>query len=273
MITVFTPTFNRAYRLPDLYKSLLRQTSDDFEWIIVDDCSTDNTEELVKGWIVENKIKMRYFKQEVNGGKHRAVNRGVKEACGELFFIVDSDDYLTDDAIETISVEWSACTKKAELSGLCLRRMTVDKESESIKILGKDFPEYRCYGDSIEIAYEWGCDTDKAEVFRTDVLRKFPFPDIKGEKFCQEVVVWFKIAKKKTGKLLCVNKGIYVCEYLPDGLTSSFGANMRNNPKYSLLYALTLISIPQEWKSRKILQDFHLALWMIYRICFKRGKK
>ena len=97
-ITVFTPTYNRAYTLERLYKSLLNQTSYDFEWLIVDDGSTDNTSELIKSFQNNQLFDVRYYKQG-NGGKHVAINKGVELAEGELFFIVDSDDYLTDDAI------------------------------------------------------------------------------------------------------------------------------------------------------------------------------
>lgn len=102
MITIFTPTYNRAYRLPNLYKSLQEQTCKDFEWLVVDDGSTDNTSKLFEQWQAEeNSFPIRYFKQP-NGGKHRAINRGVKEAKGELFFIVDSDDTLSSNAIRIV---------------------------------------------------------------------------------------------------------------------------------------------------------------------------
>ena len=100
MITVFTPTYNRANLLPDLYDSLKRQTCKDFEWVIVDDGSTDDTGSLVNGWLSQADFSICYTKKE-NGGKQRAVNLGLQLAKGEYFFIVDSDDILTDNAIET----------------------------------------------------------------------------------------------------------------------------------------------------------------------------
>ena len=104
-VTVFTPTYNRAYILGDLYHSLQRQTCMDFEWLIVDDGSADDTKALVASWQgEENPFPIRYVYQE-NGGKCRAINRGLKEADGRLFFTVDSDDYLTDDAIEKV-IRW-----------------------------------------------------------------------------------------------------------------------------------------------------------------------
>lgn len=109
LITVFTPTYNRAHLLPRLYESLCRQTFTDFEWVIVDDGSVDDTKGLVNKFLVDktqhstlNTNTIRYFYQE-NGGKHRAINRGVKEAQGELFFIADSDDSLPPDALEQVA--------------------------------------------------------------------------------------------------------------------------------------------------------------------------
>ena len=101
LLTVCTPTYNRAHTLPRLYESLVRQTSQDFEWLVVDDGSTDNTRELVDGWVAEGRIRIRYVYKE-NGGKPSAHNLGVRMAAGELFFCVDSDDYLTDNAVEVI---------------------------------------------------------------------------------------------------------------------------------------------------------------------------
>ena len=98
IITVFTPTYNRAYMIDKLYDSLCLQTCKDFEWIVVDDGSVDNTEELIQNFIQENKIHIVYYKQK-NQGKHIAINKGVELAKGELFFIVDSDDILPKDSL------------------------------------------------------------------------------------------------------------------------------------------------------------------------------
>ncbi len=101
MITIFTPTYNRAYRLSNLFNSLRVQTDKNFEWLIVDDGSTDETEQLVRTFIGGADFNIRYVKQ-LNGGKHRAINRGIQLARGSLFLIVDSDDFLTKNAVEII---------------------------------------------------------------------------------------------------------------------------------------------------------------------------
>jgi glycosyltransferase involved in cell wall biosynthesis len=120
-ITIFTPTYNRRQLIERLYQSLLSQTQKNFEWLVIDDGSTDNTENYFTDLLAKQQpFPIRYIKQE-NGGKHRAINKGVQNANGELFFIVDSDDYLTENAIEKIN-QWVATLdnshKWAGISGL-----------------------------------------------------------------------------------------------------------------------------------------------------------
>ena len=100
LITIFTPTYNRAYTLPKLYESLKIQTNQNFDWVIVDDGSTDDTEVLIKSFIDEGIIKITYIKQK-NQGKHIAINTGVTLAKGDFFIVIDSDDYLLENCIET----------------------------------------------------------------------------------------------------------------------------------------------------------------------------
>lgn len=210
-VTVFTPTYNRAYILPKLYESLKKQICNDFEWLIVDDGSTDETEKIVRGWLTEETFPVRYIKQ-LNGGKHAAINRGVLETESELFFIVDSDDELTADAIALIKQKYQKVRDDDTVAGIIGMRIYPD---------GKRIGGEASFEDTIctrsDFRYKKKINGDLAEVYKTDILRKYPFPIIEGEKFCPESVAWLKIAKKY--KLLFVNKGIYVCEYLADGLT------------------------------------------------------
>ncbi|MGC8972440.1 MAG: glycosyltransferase family A protein, partial [bacterium] len=121
-ITLFTPTYNREKLLSRLYESIKRQSFSNFEWIIVDDGSTDNTEQMVESWLKESTFDIRYFYQQ-NSGKHIAINKGVREARGELFFIIDSDDWLGDDSLQDIWQTWQSIPEKqkpyfAGVSGL-----------------------------------------------------------------------------------------------------------------------------------------------------------
>ena len=237
MITIFTPTFNRAYIISKLYESLLRQTYTDFEWIVVDDGSTDDTGKLLTEFIVEKKISIRYVRTE-NGGKHRAINKGVALARGELFFIVDSDDYLTDDALKAVHDEWRKIRDKQDLSGLCFRCISYNDS----RVIGEPFPAYAFESDHIEIAHRYKIFGDKAEIFRTDVLRQFPFPEIPGENFIPEALIWCRMSKQY--KILFIDRGIYMCEYLPDGLSKNFLLNLKRNPKGFRLFYREQLTYP-----------------------------
>ncbi len=104
--SVFAPTYNRAHTLPRLYSSLCEQTFKDFEWIIVDDGSTDETAEVVKPWLKAAPFRVRYF-WKPNGGKHTAINRGVQEAVGRFLAISDSDDWYVPQALDRFIHHWN----------------------------------------------------------------------------------------------------------------------------------------------------------------------
>lgn len=225
-ITVFTPTYNRGYIISNLYKSLQRQGFSDFEWIVVDDGSTDNTEILFSEFIKdENNFKITYVKTE-NGGKHRAINKGIEIANGELFFIVDSDDYLTDDALQKIDfVERTLSTESGKFGGICGSKGFSEKE-----IVGSTYENEGFLDITTLERPKYKINGDKAEVFYTDVLKNYLFPEFEGEKFLTEGVVWDRIANDGY-KLRFFNDIIYICDYLPDGLTAGVNKNIHNSPK------------------------------------------
>lgn len=227
MITIFTPTYNRAHLLERLYKSLCYQSCKDFEWVIVDDGSIDNTERVVGSFQLENQIPIQFYKQE-NSGKHIAINKGVSLAKGELFFIVDSDDYLSEQAIETVYFYFDKVKDLQSIAGVAGRRMYAD-----FSIVGTSNYE-ELVSNSIDIRYVHKVTGDLVEVFKTEILKKHPFPESKGEKFCPEALVWNRIAKNYD--LLFFNKGIYITEYLEGGLTSSIVKIRMKSPKLSTLY-------------------------------------
>lgn len=230
MITVFTPTYNRAYIIDILYRSLLAQTNTEFEWIIVDDGSTDNTEEYFQQ-IKQNKnpFPIIYIKQS-NGGKHRAINRGVHLAHGELFFIVDSDDYLTPNAIEKLYRWRDSLDYKLPWAGISGARGYGENQYIGSVCDQKDYVDAKNTERD-----KYGLVGDKAEAYFTEVLKKYPFPEIEGENFITEEVVWNAIAKD--GYYLRWFKDIiYICNYLEDGLTKNNTKYVRN-PKGVLLWA------------------------------------
>ncbi len=232
LITVFTPTYNRAHLLPRLYESLCRQTFKEFEWLIVDDGSTDGTQEWVNSILnsqfsILNSFSTRYFYQE-NGGKHKAVNRGVKVAKGELFFIADSDDRLQDDALEIVAAAFEKIREDKSIAGV----VGLDCFDKG-EIVGSGLPKDTIDCNAIDIRLRHHVTGDLKEVFRTSVLKEFPFPEIEGERFCPEQLVWFRIAQKY--RMRYFNKPIYIAEYQEQGITANITRTRMNSPIASMM--------------------------------------
>lgn len=229
MLTVFTPTYNRAYTLPRLYDSLIKQTNKDFEWIVVDDGSTDDTEGLVKSWTEEKKINIRYFRQD-NQGKMIAHNKGIDEAKGELFVCVDSDDYLTENAVEVISKKWMEVKEIKGCVGIVGGRYK--KNGQPIDTYMPKNVEFSNLQD-LQVKYKYKSDT--ILIYKTKIIKKYKFPKIEGEKFIPEGYIYNQIDQE--GKLAIISEGIYICEYLPDGYTTNVAKIIMNNPKGYILAA------------------------------------
>ena len=211
LITVFTPTYNRAALLSRLYEGLCEQPFEIFEWLVVDDGSTDNTLDVINGYKAEAKFPIRYFRQG-NGGKHRAINRGIDEARGELFFIADSDDCLAPGALKKVKAVYESVATDRRFAGVVGLDETFDGA-----LIGSALPYDMIDCSAIDIRLKYHVTGDMKEVFRTSVLKEFRFPEFYGERFCPEALVWNRIAQKY--KLRYFNKAIYVADYLLDGLT------------------------------------------------------
>lgn len=214
MITVLTPTFNRGGRLQSLWDSLQKQTVKEFEWLVVDDGSTDGTKNLITQLQEKSDFPIRYIYKN-NGGKHTALNVGIQTICSELIFIVDSDDCVTDDAVESILKIHKKYRSQNNICGYAFLRAFPDG-----KINGKKFDVDEKIGSYIDVRVN-GDDTgaDKAEVFKTHCLKEFPFPEYPNEKFLGEDLVWVRMARKY--EMVHINKAIYVGNYLEDGLTNN----------------------------------------------------
>ena len=224
MITVFTPTYNRAHTLPRLYHSLCRQTDKHFQWLVVDDGSTDNTDELIKMWEQKSDFMIKYIYQE-NSGKQQAHNLGVKYTVTELFVCVDSDDYLIDTAVEIVLECWK-------------------KHKEGIGILCKRGFDCTCpvttwkgsieYATLLEAAHTHKLHGDTMLVFRTDIIKKFSFPKFENEKFIPESYLYDLMDQE--GKLFFLPKILYLCEYQYDGYTANIRRMNAENPNGYLAY-------------------------------------
>lgn len=224
LVTILTPIFNRKELIDRLYISLKNQTCYSFEWLIIDDGSTDNLESTVNNLIQnENNFNIRYFYKE-NGGKHTALNYGISKAEGKLLFIVDSDDFLTSKAIERILVWEKTISKNNDICGLGFCKGTDEEKMVGSSFTGDYLDATSLERDKFEIK------GDKAEVFYTDILKNYPFPEFENEKFLTEAVVWDRIANDNY-KIRWINEIIYICEYQSDGLSANWNQNLRNNPQ------------------------------------------
>lgn len=244
LITVFTPTYNRAYTLDYLYSSLLRQTNKDFEWLIVDDGSTDNTAVIVEKYIKEeSSFTIRYYRKE-NGGKHTAINKGVELAKGSLFFIVDSDDQLMPDAIERLYYWEQTIRDKKGFAGVAGNKGDLEG-----KLLGTTFSGEYIYANNLE-RKEKNILGDKAEAYYTHILREYPFPVIEGENFITESIIWDRIGA--AGLKICwFNEVIYLVEQRKDGLIAQGNLRFANNPKgYALSVLQTMEIFHSNWRDR-----------------------
>ena len=241
MITIFTPTYNREKLLHKLYEALKSQTSIDFEWLIVDDGSVDNTEDVVKSWIDENLIKIRYIHQE-NKGKHAAFNNGVKHALGELFFCIDSDDFPPPHCVETI-VNLADKIKDEKVAGIIAL-----KSDFSENLLSDALPEDITCTTTYDLAAKYNCRGDLALIYKTAILKQYPYPEIAGEKFIGECIVYDRIAQHY--KMFLTNEILTICEYQPDGLTANIISTMVKNPTGYKIYYRQRIDMAYTTKER-----------------------
>lgn len=222
-ITVFTPTYNRGYIIENLYRSLQRQSCTDFEWLVVDDGSSDNTEALFQNWMAEdNPFPIRYYKKE-NGGKCRAINYGLELAEGRLFFNVDSDDYLTEDAIEKI-LRWESELPEGEkFCAVAGNLGTASGVTPNTPLPGPYFD-----GNAFD---RYGIiDGERAIAFYTEIHRQYLYPDCPGEKFMTEAVTWNRMAADGY-KIRYFNDIIWIYEYKDDGLTNAGYRLFLENPQ------------------------------------------
>ncbi|WP_291073123.1 glycosyltransferase family 2 protein [Empedobacter sp. UBA5987] len=236
LVSIFTPTYNRAELLSRLYDSLVKQTNQNFEWVIVDDGSIDNTSEVVKKFISEQKIQINYYKQK-NSGKHIAINKGVEMARGELFFIVDSDDYILQHAVDFIVNQYQEIKDAPSVGGLSARRGYNINQA-----IGSDNFSNFMITDVFTFRYKHNIQGDMAEVVKTSVLKEFPFPKINEERFCPESLIWNRIGLKY--KFLWLPDIIYIGEYLEGGLTDNIFKIRKKSPDSTILFYKELQEMP-----------------------------
>lgn len=252
-LTIFTPAYNRAGTLPRLYESLLGQSCFDFEWLIVDDGSTDHTAELVKTFTGEGKFPVRYIYKE-NGGKHTAHNRALEEAAGEWFWCVDSDDLLSSDAVEKVVAAGAGLEQNVGIA-------SYKTDMEGNRLSGT-FPEGVRTSGLYALSAVYGCQGEFALTFPTGFARNFPFPVFAGERFVTESVVYDRM--EKAGALLLLPEVTNICEYQPGGYSQNLSRVMKNNPTGYCLYFLQRIDMMTGIKSRLVTAGKY---WCFRAIC------
>ena len=241
MITILTPTYNRAVLIKELYNSLLKQSNTDFEWLIIDDGSTDDTLNIIETFTT-CKFNIIY-KHKENGGKHTALNYAHSYITGDWVFIVDSDDILLPDAIEIIYQYINKYNDNKDVVCFSFNRGYKDGRPISKRIFKHDY-----ISNYIDYRINKDAKGDQAEIYKTKVLKEFPFPVFENEKFLGED--YFHIHVAYFYKTVYINKIIYICEYLEGGLTKS-GRKMRiNNPLGGMLHGSLYFSKRFKFKYR-----------------------
>ncbi|MFD0829848.1 glycosyltransferase family 2 protein [Neobacillus sp. M.A.Huq-85] len=250
LITVFTPTFNRAYCLHKCYQSLVRQTSNDFIWLIIDDGSTDNTREIVRSWIKENKIEIRYHWQE-NQGMHGAHNTAYEMIDTELNVCIDSDDYMPEKAIEEIKSFWEK-NGNDKVSGIIGLDASPDE-----RIIGTKLPSNIKTSTLFDLYYKHGVCGDKKLVYRTELTRKYPYPIFKNEKYVGLAYKYYMLDKQF--EMLLMNEVLCCVEYLPDGSSLNMYNQYRKNPRGFAFYRKELMKLPFISVTFKFRQAIHFV--------------
>lgn len=237
VLTVITPTYNRAHLIERIYRSLLRQTDKSFEWIIVDDGSSDNTMQVVTRWINAAPFKITYVKQH-NQGKPAAYNHAVRLACGELLACLDSDDWFPDDGVENrikLMQLYINNPKICGVSGLA--------EKADGALVGQPFPNDGIIGSKQLLNVL--SPGDKPTTFKTSVLKQFPFPQFPNEKFLPESSVYNRMFQSGY-KFASSNKILTIVDYQKGGLSDTALELRLNNINGTLMYyhEMSLMDFP-----------------------------
>ena len=236
VFTVFIPTFNRAHTLDRALQSIADQTFRDFEVLIIDDGSTDETHSLVRLWQQIANFPIRYFLQE-NQGKHVAHNHAVKHARGVFFVELDSDDSLHPLALERFKYHWDAIPDNVKETFAGVEGLCVDLDGT----VSRDrFPEEVMDSDYLEITKKYKVMGDKKNAIRTNVLRRFPYPQFEDEKHVRDDLILKRMSRHY--RFRYINEVVQIIEYQPDGLSANVFAMRMRNPRGFRYYFLEEIN-------------------------------
>ena len=252
-ITVFTPTYNRAGLLGRCYESMKRQTCQDFIWMVIDDGSTDNTRQVVDGWLKEpHGFQLQYYYKE-NGGLHTAYNEAIAHTETPLCVCIDSDDYMPDDAVEKILACWAA-RGSDKVAGIVGPDYYTDG-----RMIGDPLPQQETVNLIDLLAGKYGIDNgDRTNVVRTELYRKYaPMPSFPGEKNFNPHYMHLQISQEYD--FLVLNENLRFVEYQPTGMTNSMLWQYRNSPNSFAEIRKLYLSFPDTPLSFKLRHSIHLA--------------
>lgn len=254
-ITVLTLTYNRAKTLPKCYNQLKKQNYNHFEWLIFDDGSEDNTENLIEQWKKEkNTFQIKYIKEK-HIGHARAWNRAVQLANGKYLIWCDSNKYLVDNSLNRINIHLNEVDGMKEFAGISGLRSFSDGtiNGGNIKFAGREWID----ATSLEEA-KYNLGNDKAQVIRVELLKKYPFPEFPGEEFVTEAVFFHRIAAEGF-KIRWYNEVYCVGDFQKGGMTLS-GANSLEGRKKNfqgyLFYVRQEIKVMHDYEKKGIIKDF-----------------
>lgn len=261
-LSLFTPTYNRAYILPKLYESLCVQTCQDFEWLIVDDGSTDNTQKLVEEWIEERKISVRYVYQE-NGGKMQSFNKAVSLSESELFVCVDSDDQLAGEHVVNDSLKFWDEHKNdilgKKIAGIVSLKEIINKSHPRLKV--PPFGTISALGKSIS--------GEMSIITRTDILRHYPYPSFGGEKFITDIYIYDRIDED----YLFLSYPYYTqrCAYQKDGYTFNYRHLLFRNPRGHREYHAQRVRLKKEKWIKSVICYVSMSLFVRDHTLFSKS--
>jgi glycosyltransferase involved in cell wall biosynthesis len=236
LFTVFTPTYNRAHTLHRVHDSLRAQTLRDFEWLVVDDGSTDDTPSLLAQWIKAADFPIRHFKQE-HSGKHIAHNLAVREAQGEFFFTLDSDDACVPHTLQRMASLWQSIPLHERQSFCGVGGLCIDQHG---KLVGERFPREPLDADMLERHYLYRVRGEKCVMMRTELVRRCPFPEIKRTSFVPEGRVWFEVAKAH--KIRWVNETFRLYHTGDGGRLSNTNHSLRESAAGRMHYYIWMLN-------------------------------
>lgn len=221
--TLFTPCYNGAHCIHRVFDSVTSQTYRNFEWIIINDCSTDDSDNVIRNLIktLPSEINVKYFVNERNLGKHRSWNRALKIATGDLWICCDCDDSFSPKSLEILNKKWNTVCDDDTFCGI----NSICKDPHTGEIRGSKFPKDNFISDKLKLATIDNVPGEKWDCTRIDLLRKRPFPEVEGSYFT-EVYVWWMLAHWGY-KLLCINEPLRDYWYEPNSLMNNPIVNLK----------------------------------------------